>query len=415
MREREGIVVVGTGQGGFQVAASLREEGYDGPLRLVGAEPGLPYHRPPLSKGYLEGKTDAEGLLLRSAAFFADRGIEILAPDRAVRIDRASRTVALASGRTLAYGHLVLATGARNRLLTIPGADQDGVVYLRTRPEAELIRARLAGARRIAVVGAGFIGLEFAAVAASLGAVVTVLEAMGRPMARVLSAPMADFFRRAHEAAGLRLLFGATVARITGEGGRASGVETGEGEHVPADLVMVGIGVLPDVALAGDAGLRLENGIRVDEMLLTADAAISAIGDCASYPSPFAGGRIVRLESVQNAVDQARCVAARLAGRPAPYDAVPWFWSDQGGMKLQIAGLTIGQDEAVVRGDPESGAFSVFCYREGRLLGVESVDRPADHLLARRLLAKGLSVTPAEAADPGLDLKARAHALLATA
>ena len=407
-----GIVILGAGQGGLQVATSLRDDGYRGAIRLVGEEPGLPYQRPPLSKAYLAGKVHEGGLDLRTEDFFREREIELLAPERALRIDRGTRTVGLASGAVLSYDRLVLATGSRNRLLTVPGATLDGVFYLRLRTEADLIRARLAQARRIVVVGAGFTGLEFASLAASLGIEVTVVEAASRPMARSLSVPMSDYFRQAHEAAGLRFLFETAVTGVTGEGGRASGVVTADGALLPADLVLVGIGVVPNVELAAEAGLAVENGIRVDEYLATGDEAISAIGDCASYPSAFAGGRRIRLESVQNAVDQARCLAARLAGRPAAYDAVPWFWSDQGRMKLQIAGLTAGHDEAVPRGDPGRGAFSVFCYGGGRLLGVESVNRPADHMIARRLMARGLGVTPAEAADLGLDLKARAHALL---
>lgn len=413
MSRPESVVIIGAGQGGFQAAASLRDEGYDGPIQLVGDEPGLPYQRPPLSKAYLTGKTDADGLLLRAAPFFAERRIEVLAPERAVRVDREARHVALSSGRELPYGHLILATGARNRLLPVPGAELDGVVYLRTQAEADLIREKLEGAKHVVVIGAGFIGLEFAAVAASLGRSVTVLEAMGRPMARALSLPMSAHFARAHTAAGLRLHFEAVVTRIVGEGGRATGIETGTGEHVPADLVVVGIGVVPNVELAAEAGLLVENGIRVEAQLSTEDPAISALGDCASYASPYAGGQVVRLESVQSAVDQARCIAARLVGKPAPYAAVPWFWSDQGGMKLQMAGLTAGHDETVIRGDPDSGAFSVFCYGDGRLLGVESVNRPADHMIARRLLAKGLGIAPHEAADVTLDLKARANTLLA--
>jgi len=414
MSGEAGIVIVGGGQGGFQVAASLRDEGYAGPIRIAGDEPGLPYQRPPLSKAYMLGKTDADGLDLRAPTFFTDRNIDILAPERAVALDRAARKVLLASGREVSYGHLVLATGTRNRLLSVPGAELGGVFYLRTRAEADRIRAHLGGAKRAVVIGAGFIGLEFAAVAASLGIEVTVIEAADRPMARALSAPMSAFFRAAHEAAGLRFLFGAGVARITGEGGRATGVETGTGEAIAADIVMVGIGVVPNVELAAEAGLPVGNGIKVDAHLLTEDGAISAIGDCVSYPSPFADGAPVRLESVQNAVDQARAVAARLAGKAqASYEAVPWFWSDQGRMKLQMVGLTAGHDETVLRGDPAGGAFSVFCYKAGRLVGVESVNKPADHMIARRLLAKHLGVTPAEAADSGLDLKARAGELLA--
>ena len=411
----EPVVIVGAGQGGFQVAASLRDEDFEGRIVLVGDEPGLPYQRPPLSKAYLTGKADEGNVSLRSASFFDERSIELMAPETALRIDRDQRTVHLGSGRALDYGHLVLATGSRNRLLPVPGAEQDGVLYLRTLSDADGIRARLNRVRRIVVVGAGFIGLEFAAVAAARGIAVTVLEATSRPMSRAVSLPTSDFFRNAHEKAGVALRFGAVAMRITGEGGRASGVALGDGEHVPADLVVVGIGVVPNVELAAEAGLAVANGIVVDEHLLTADPVISAIGDCASYPSRYAAGAMTRLESVQNAVDQAKTVAARIVGRPSPYAAVPWFWSDQGPWKLQIAGLPVPHASGIVRGDPAGGSFSVFCYEGERLASVESVNRAADHMVARRLLAKGLGITRDEAADPALDLKPRAIALLAGA
>lgn len=407
------VVIVGAGQGGYQMAASLREEKFAGRIVLVGEEPGLPYGRPPLSKAYLTGKADEATLRLRSEAFFAEHAIELRPGARAGSLDREGRAVVLEGGARLAYDHLVLALGARNRVLPIPGHELDGVFQLRTLADASAVKARLAGLRHVAVVGAGFIGLEFAAVARSLGIEVTVLEATARPMARALSLPMSDFFREAHERAGIAFAFGAVAMRITGEGGRATGIETADGRHVPADLVLVGIGVVPNVELAASADLPVENGIRVDAGLLTEDPAISAIGDCAAYPSAFAGGAMIRLESVQNAVDQARCVAARLVGRPEPYRAVPWFWSDQGPLKLQIAGLPVAHADAVPRGDPAAGAFSVFCYDGDALVCVESVNRPADHMIARRLISKGLGITRAEAADPGLDLKARATALLA--
>lgn len=407
------VVVIGTGQGGFQLASSLRDEGFGGRIVLLGDEPGLPYGRPPLSKAYLLGKADEAGLLLRNAAFFAERRIELRPETRVVAVERDARQVLLSTGEALGYDHLVLATGARNRPLPVPGAELDGVVQLRTLADAEAIRLRLAGLGRAVVVGAGFIGLEFAAVAASLGIAVTVLEATARPMSRALSLPMSDFFREAHERAGVELQFGAVVNRITGEGGRATGVETADGRHFAADLVLVAIGVVPNMELAAETGLAVANGIVVDSLLSTADPAVSAIGDCAAYPSPFAGGAPTRLESVQNAVDHARTVAARLVGRSAPYAAVPWFWSDQGPLKLQIAGLPVPHADTVLRGDPATGGFSVFCYEGGRLLGVESVNKPADHMIARRLLSKGLAITPDEAGDLGLDLKARANALLA--
>jgi len=409
------VLVLGAGQAGFQVAASLREEGFDGRVVLVGEEPEPSYQRPPLSKAYLMGKADAASIRLRPEKFFAEHRIELRPGERAVRIDRTGRRVALGSGETLPYDHLVLALGARNRALPVPGADLDGVLQLRTLADAEELRRRLETAREAVVVGAGFIGLEFAAVAAARRVAVTVVEAADRPMARSLSPEMSAFFRGAHERQDVRFAFGAAVVRVLGDGeGRAAGVETADGRRFPADLVLVGIGVVPNAELAAEAGLAVSDGIAADEHLLTGDPAVSAIGDCARHPSRFAadGSGPVRIESVQNAVDQARCVAARLAGRrPAtPYAAVPWFWSDQGALKLQIAGLATGHERAVVRGDPAKGAFSVFCFDgRGRLLGVESINRPLDHVLARRLLADGTRLVPEQAADPGFDLKAHAN------
>ncbi|UHC19398.1 FAD-dependent oxidoreductase [Methylobacterium currus] len=402
-----GIVVVGAGQAGFQLGASLREGGYGGPVTLVGEEPGLPYGRPPLSKAYMLGKTDAAGLALRPEAYFAEHRLMVRATERAVAIDRAARRLHLASGEALPYDHLVLATGARNRPLPVPGADLPGVHQLRTLAEAEALKAALAEARSVAVVGAGFIGLEFAAVCAQTGLPVTVIEGLERPLARSVSPGMAGLIEASHRRAGTRFLFGSAVSALVGDD-RVRAVALSDGREVEADLVLVGIGVLPNHDLAASAGLRIENGIAADAMLATEDPAISAVGDCASFPSPHAEGARVRIESVQNAVDGARCVAARLTGRPAAFTAVPWFWSDQGPLKLQIAGLCQPHDHAVRRGDPEAGGVSVFCYRGERLAGVESLNRPADHMIARRLIQAGRSPTPDEAADPGFDLKALA-------
>ncbi|TGD95280.1 NAD(P)/FAD-dependent oxidoreductase [Methylobacterium nonmethylotrophicum] len=400
------IVIVGAGQAGFQAAASLREGGFDGSLTIVGDESVARYQRPPLSKAYLAGQASGESLALRPARFYADHRIAIRLGIRATAVDRAARRVAVASGEPLAYDHLILATGARNRPLAVPGADLQGVLQLRTLAEADAVRRSLTGRERIVVVGAGFIGLEVAAAAAARGIAVTVVETAERVMARAVSRPISAFFRTAHEAAGIRFVLGAGVERIAGRGGRVAAVETADGRSLAADLVLVGIGVVPNVDLAAAAGLPVADGILVDHRLLTSDPSISAIGDCAAFPSPFAGNAPTRIESVQNAVDQARCVAARLTGRAAPYGALPWFWSDQGRVKLQIAGLATPHDLAVTRGDPASGAFSVFRYREERLVAVESVNRPADHMVARRLIAQRAPLPAGQAADPAFDLRA---------
>ncbi|HEY9215805.1 MAG TPA: FAD-dependent oxidoreductase [Ancylobacter sp.] len=398
-----GIVIVGAGQGGFQAAASLRDVGYEGRVTLVGDEPGLPYQRPPLSKAYLKGDAGIEQIELRPAAFFRDHRIDLLNV-RVESIDRAAHLLKLEGGGTLAYEHLILATGARNRPLPVMGADLDGVFYLRTLEDAQALKERLAAAAHVVVIGAGFIGLEFAAVARALGHEVTVIEATARPLGRAVSVEMSRFFADAHAAMGTRLLFGTGVIGLRGEEGHVTGVETTNGTVHPADFVLVGIGVVPNAELAAAAGLAVANGIVVDELLATQDAAISAIGDAVAYPSLHGGG-MVRLESVQNAVDQARVLASRLAGKPLPYQAVPWFWSDQADLKLQMVGLARPDDIAVLRGDPASRRFSVFRFRDGVLTAIESVNRPADHMLGRRLLAGTPTLTPEQAADEGFELK----------
>jgi 3-phenylpropionate/trans-cinnamate dioxygenase ferredoxin reductase component len=398
------VVIVGGGQGGYQVAASLRQEGYTGDITLIGDEPGLPYQRPPLSKAYLLGKIGATNLRLRPETWYAEQKVSLL-HDSVTAIDRTNHRVTLASGKALPYDHLVLATGAHNRTLPVPGADLQGVIGIRTLADADALMPLVKEAKSAVVVGAGFIGLEFAAVAASLGLSVHVLELADRPMARAISQPMSQLFRDAHESWGVKFDFHQGLTQIEGEAGKATAVVTTDGRKLPADLVVYGIGVLPNVQLAAEAGLDIENGIRVDTHLLTADAAISAIGDVVAYPSVHAGGT-VRLESVQNAVDQARAVAARLMGKPAPYTALPWFWSDQGDLKLQIVGLSTGFDQTVVLGDAAARQLTVLCFKGDTLLAVETANRPADHMVARKLLGRPPKLTPAEAAAPGFDLKA---------
>ena len=404
------VAIVGAGQAGFQAAASLRQEGYAGRIVLIGDEPVPPYQRPPLSKSYLARESGLDELWLRPETFYTQHQIDLLAGEIVTEIDRTERQLRLASGSALSWDHLILATGARFRPLAVPGAELDGVLPLRTLADADILRERLDQARDVVVVGAGFIGLEFASVAIAHGAAVHIIEVTQHPMGRVVSATISKFFCEAHRRWGAEVSLGAGVTRVLGAGGRVSGVETTDGRHLPADLALICIGVIPNAELAGEAGLAVDNGIVVDEYLATEDAAIFAIGDCANFPTPFAIGRI-RLESVQNAVDQGRCVAANIAGKPAPHDKVPWFWSDQGDLKLQIAGITAGHDAAVLRGDPDSGHFSVFCYRGGRLIGVESVNQAADHVVARRLLAGEPKLKLEQAADLSYDLRAHARSL----
>ena len=380
------VVIVGAGQAGFQTALSLRQEGFSGKVVLIGDEPGLPYQRPPLSKAYLFGKVGLDALRFRQEKFYGDHRIEVR-HDLVAAIDRTNRSVILGSGTSVPYDHLVLAVGAHNRALPVPGAELDGVLGLRTLADADALRARLKEAKNVVVVGAGFIGLEFAAVANTLGANVHVLELADRAMARAVTSEMSNLFADAHRSWGVHLEFRQGLSSIEGSQGKVAAVKTTHGGRLPADLVVFGVGVLPNVQLAAEAGLDVENGIRVDAHLVTSDPAISAIGDCAQFPSLEAGGT-VRLESVQNATDQARTVAARLAGKPArPYAAVPWFWTDQGDLKLQMVGLVQGCDETVVLGSAEARSLSVLCFRHKQLIAVESVNRAADHVAARRLLA----------------------------
>lgn len=399
-----GVVIVGGGQAASQLAASLRENGFDETISIVAAEPELPYQRPPLSKAYLKGEVSAGSLQLRPAKFYTDQRIDLHLGERAIAIDRRAHHLRLLSGNEIPYGHLVLATGSRNRNLGVPGAGLDGILSLRSRAEADLIRALLSDAQRAVVIGAGFVGLELACVLHGLGKAVTVLEAAPRPLARAVSQGMADHLARAHAACGIEIVTGAGVAAFCGHGGRVTSVELADGRALAADLVLVGIGAVPEVTLAAGCDLSVSNGIDVDEHLATADPAISAIGDCANV---WRGGHARRLESVQCAVDQARCLAARLTGRRQAYAAVPWFWSDQGVQRLQIAGLVHGAETFVSRGDPLSSRFSIFAFSAGRLVGVESVNQPADHMLARRLLGAQVALTPDEAADLSCDLKAR--------
>ncbi len=401
----ETVVVVGAGHAGVQVAASLRDEGFAGRIVLVSGEASYPYQRPPLSKAYLKGETGAEGLLLRAEAFYTAKDIELKRGTRVIALDRQARTVALSNGETIGYDHLVLATGTVPRPFAVPGRDLSGVLTLYTIEDASRLKAAIEAAGDVVVVGAGFIGLELTAAAVAAGKRVSVVELGPRPLGRAVSSEISTFYAGAHGAAGARLLFGAGVERIEGEDGRVRAVVLSDGTRLAADLVLVGIGVLPEDGLAREAGLSCDNGIVVDEFLLTSDPAISAIGDCAAFPSPHSGSRI-RLESVQNAVDQARCVAKRLTGKAEPYSALPWFWSDQGPLKLQIAGLSHGCDRWAMRGDPLENAFTVFGFRGDRLAVVETVNRPADHMVARKLIAAGIALTPEEAADPAVDLKA---------
>lgn len=400
------LVIVGGSYAAAQVAASARSAGFAAPIRMISAEPDWPYQRPPLSKGFLLGKVDAKALPLRHEAFYRDNGIDVILGTAVASIDRAGRSVTTAAGNRIGYGQLVLAVGAQPRLPPVPGIDLDGVLVLRTLADAVHLRDRLPAMTTAVVIGGGFIGLEVASVLAMLGKTVTVLEAEDRLLGRGAGASLADYVMAVHRARGVDIRLRTMASRLEGERGRVRSVVISDGSTIPADLVVVGIGVVPQTALAEASGLACSGGIDVDRFARTADPTVFAIGDCSWHPGAFAR-RSLRLESVQHAQDQAKAAGATIAGRPTPYDAVPWFWSDQYDVKLQMVGLIHGATHHAVRGAAAGGRFSVFYWHDDRLVAIESVNRPAEHMMGRRLLASGITVSPAEAADEGFDLAAR--------
>ncbi|MGB6102813.1 MAG: FAD-dependent oxidoreductase [Pusillimonas sp.] len=404
--DASGLVIVGAGQAGFQAAVSARAFGYDGAITLVGAEPQPPYQRPPLSKAYLLGKLDEPGLALQRPDFYQAKRIRLLTGTTVDAIDRGRRQVVLSDGASLPYEYLVLATGARSRRLGIEGEGLKGVHYLRDLADAQALRRRIEQVENVVVVGGGFIGLEFAAVARERGLQVTVLEAGARLMGRIVSPVLSGYFLDLHARHGVDVRLEAKVEQIEGEDAHVEGVRLRDCGRVPAQMVVIGAGAVPNSELAQSCGLSAPGAVQVDDFLRTADSRVFAIGDCAAYPHR---GRHQRLESVQNAVDQGKHVARVIGGDMAPYGAVPWFWSDQFGTRLQIAGLVQDADERIVRGDMNTGRFSVFSFLGGELQGVESVNCPADHVLARRLLAHPHAVTAQEAGDEGVDIKALAN------
>jgi 3-phenylpropionate/trans-cinnamate dioxygenase ferredoxin reductase subunit len=383
---QEDIVIIGAGQAGAQVAQSLRQGGFEGPLRLIGDEPHPPYQRPPLSKKYLAGEIGAEGLWLRPPAFFTTNNIDHIPNTRVVAIDRGAKRLTLANGDTLPYGKLVLTTGTNARQLKLDGADKKGVVTLRSIADVNTIREVLETTSQVAIIGAGYIGLEVAAVAKTLGKSVTVIEAQDRPMKRVVSQPVSDYFCNLHKARGIDLRLNTGIEAIEG-GDSVTGVRLSTGETVPAGLVLVAVGAEPNDHLAAEAGLEVDNGILVDGCGQTSDPDIYAAGDCTRFYSNRYQ-RSVRMESVQNAIDQAKAVAQALLGQEVDYDPLPWFWSDQYEIKLQIAGLSEGYDDVRVVGSTEDNKFYVAYLQDGRLIAVDSINSPRSHMMARRVIGE---------------------------
>lgn len=398
----ERIVIIGAGQSGAQAVASLRAEGFDGSLTLLGDEPFAPYQRPPLSKAYLMGAMERDRLFLKPEAFYADARCEVILGRRATEIDRVAKLVALSDGRNLPYDKLLLATGSRVRRLNVPGADLPGVFYLRSIADVDSMREHFAPGARLAIVGGGYIGLEVAAVARKLGLEVSVYEALDRVMARAVSKPLSEFYEQVHRDAGVRFHPSTAVEALEGEG-RLQAICAG-GNRYEADIALVGIGILPNVELAKSAGLACNDGIIVNHYCsCTDDVAIFAAGDCTQHVGR--DGRPVRLECVQNAIDQAKHAALAMTGKPAPYREVPWFWSDQYDLKLQIAGLSWPGDRIVVRGDPATRKFAAFHLRDGILAAVEAVNAAPEYLVGRKLIAEGRAISPERLADTAIPMK----------
>lgn len=402
------ILIVGAGQSGMQIADTLREEGYTGAVTMVGDENIAPYQRPPLSKTFLYGEADEESLQFRNQKFYDDNRIEVILGDAIVDVNLglSGGSAITASGRRIEFDRMALAPGSLPRKLEIPGSNLDGVLYMRSLEDARALKARWGAAENVVVIGGGFIGLEVAAVASKAGKRVTVLEGADRMMARAVCPLTSEFFKNAHERRGAHVVLNARIDHFEGDGTRVSGVALEDGTVLPADIVMVGIGVLARTEVANLLNLELANGaILVNEFAETSNPLVVAAGDAVMLPNPTGAAGLVRLESVQNAVDQAKTAAKTLLGRREPYRALPWFWSDQADLKLQIAGLSGGYDQTVLRGDPDADAFTVLYYKGGRLLAVDCVNQVSDFMAARRCLTAGQTIDPIAAADSSVALK----------
>ena len=399
----ESLVIVGAGQAASQLVASLRTEGYGGTITLIGDEPYIPYQRPPLSKAFLAGELARERLFIKPEEFYAEAKVALHLNRRATAIDRAHKLVKLDNGKELAYSTLALATGSRVRKLPLQGADLPGCYYLRGIADVELLQDKLKAGNRAVIIGAGYIGLEVAAVAAKHKLKVTVLEALPRVMARATCPELSAFYEDVHTKAGVDIRCNTKIDAIE-KNGAALTVKTSAGP-VDADLVLIGIGIVPNVEIAAEAGLKVDNGIVVDQFARTEDAAIYSIGDCANLPCTYSTTGRVRLESVQNAIDQAKHAAASICGKPKPYNEVPWFWSDQYDLKLQIAGLAGPQDQIVLRGDPASRSFAAFHLRDGVVVAVEAVSAAPEYMMGRRLIAARAKVAPERLADKAVPMK----------
>jgi 3-phenylpropionate/trans-cinnamate dioxygenase ferredoxin reductase subunit len=403
--KRSEIIIVGAGHGGAQAAIALRQNKYQGSIVMIGDEPEPPYERPPLSKEYLSGEKSFERILIRPAAFWAERQVVMLLGRRVMAVDATAHRLTLADGETIEYGTLIWATGGDPRRLTCSGHDLIGVHTVRTRADADRMLAELAGTTRAVVIGGGYVGLEAAAVLAKFGKQVTILEALDRVLARVAGEPLSRFYEAEHRAHGVDVRLGAKVECIEERDGRAIGVRLEDGENLPCEMVIVGIGIIPAVAPLLEAGAQGDNGVAVDAQCRTSLADVFAIGDCALHANSFADGGNIRLESVQNANDQATVVAKTLTGIAVDYQAVPWFWSNQYDLRLQTIGLSTGFDEAVVRGDIASRSFSVVYLRQGKVIALDCVNATKDFVQGRALVTGGAKISTEALAEASTPLK----------
>jgi len=405
MRSHYDILIVGAGHGGAGLSLNLRQRRFAGSIGVVSDEPCMPYERPPLSKEFLSGVKSFEEIQFRSSAVWENQSIDVLRGTRAESISAAGHELGLSDGSVMGYGTLVWAAGGRARRLACPGSDVAGIHYVRCKDDVDALRAELPQAERIVVIGAGYIGLESAATLAGLGKSVIILESLPRVLARVAGSELSTFFQETHTARGVEIVLNAMVAGMESRAGRICAVRLADGRRIEAQLAIVGIGILPNTELLAAAGASVSNGVRVDEQCRTDLPDIYAIGDCALHPNRFAASGTARLESVQNATDQAATVAKVLMGESAGYDAVPWFWSQQFDVRLQTVGLSQGADSSVIRGDPKSGAFSVVYTLRGRVIALDCVNAGRDFIQGKRLVMKGAMADAKTLASTAVELR----------
>jgi 3-phenylpropionate/trans-cinnamate dioxygenase ferredoxin reductase subunit len=401
------LVIVGTGHGGAQAAIALRQNGFSGSILMLSRDPEPPYERPPLSKEYLAGDKPFERILLRPEAFWAGKDIQLKLASAVTKVDPVAKELAVVGGETIGYGTLVWAAGGDPRRLSCPGADLGGIHAVRDKADVDRIKRELeAGARQAVVIGGGYIGLEAAAVLRKLGCQVTLLESQERVLSRVAGEDLSRFYEDEHRGHGVEVRLGAEVEAIEGDGDRVTGVKVASGETLECDMLVVGIGIVPAVGPLIVAGAAGANGVEVDPYCRTSLPDIYAVGDCAAHANPYAGGAVIRLESVQNATDMATCAARAICGDPQPYEALPWFWSNQYDLRLQTAGLSLGHDATVLRGDPSTRSFSVIYLKEGRVIALDCVNRTKDYAQGRRLVEDRAVIAPELLLDTEIELKA---------